>query len=256
MRGGLSQREHPTTITRVAFPEIALGAAAACYSARMRVSLAPIARTLAGPSSWLLLLGMVAGAGNAAAAAAPSPAPSSAGGATAAACTLLTAADVQAVQKSALVETKGTDVETAGGAASRCFLRTADFARSVSVELVLPQRGRSPKYGGVRAIDPRERWQSMFHRQGGEADADAGGHEQGEEEEEAMRGKPEPVTGLGDEAFWSGTAANGALYVLQGNAFFRLSVGGPGDAAARLATARALAVRALPRLAALAHPPA
>src|SRR5581483_2780784 len=90
--------------------------------------------------------------------AAPSPAE-------ALACTLLTSDEVRAVQGSVLVDTKGSDGDVPGGRRSRCFLRTQEFARSVSVDVVLPQRGRSPLAGGVRAISPRERWQSMFHRQ-------------------------------------------------------------------------------------------
>lgn len=166
------------------------------------------------------------------AAVAPAPAP------TALACTLLGADDLRALQKTELVESKGSEEDRAGLAVSQCFLHAADFARSVSVVVTLQQANRPPAHGGVRAIAPRERWDSLFHE-----------HEEAGEEGEEIA-KPEPVKGLGDEAFWLPSAAGGALYVLQGEAYLRISAGGPGDAVAKQAQARALAERALPRLAA------
>ena len=63
-----------------------------------------------------------------------------------------------------------------------------------------------------------------------------------------MRDKPQPVSGLGDEAFWVADRVTGALYVLHGDIFLRLSVGGVTDEEARLQRARALAESALRRL--------
>ena len=59
---------------------------------------------------------------------------------------------------------------------------------------------------------------------------------------------PKPIAGLGDEAFWVGDPLSGALYVLKGEIFLRVSVGGPTDEAQKIKRARALASRALKRL--------
>src|SRR2546423_162018 len=80
----------------------------------------------------------------------------------------------------------------------------------------------------------------------GEAAATERGRGEAAEEEEGA--PPEPVSGIGDEAFWTGGRVGGALYVLKGNAFIRISVGGPGDEAAKIEKLKALARKALPRL--------
>jgi hypothetical protein len=56
------------------------------------------------------------------------------------------------------------------------------------------------------------------------------------------------VKGVGDEAFWSGTRVAGALYVLRGNTFIRVSVGGIADERERIDKSRQIAIAALARL--------
>lgn len=60
---------------------------------------------------------------------------------------------------------------------------------------------------------------------------------------------PKAVSGLGEEAFWAGDRVTGALYVLQGDTFLRISLGGSRDEAARLERTSVLAKSALRRLA-------
>jgi hypothetical protein len=183
----------------------------------------------------------------------PATAPTATGAAPpASACSLLTGEELAATQGSELADANATALVRDGLAVSRCFFRTRDLARSVSLELTRVDAA-SPDRDAVR-----HRWQSMFHgppdvgererepsrREGDAEEAKERGDEEGEPE-----GKPEPIAGLGDEAFWLGTAAFGALYVLDDDVFVRLSVGGPGDREAKLAQSRALAVDALARLA-------
>ena len=59
---------------------------------------------------------------------------------------------------------------------------------------------------------------------------------------------PRPVEGVGDEAFWTGGAVGGALYVLKGDTYLRISIGGPDDQAARIERAKVLARKAIARL--------
>ena len=64
------------------------------------------------------------------------------------------------------------------------------------------------------------------------------------------------IDGLGEEAYWTGSPITGALYVLKGDAFLRISVGGEKDESVRIKKAKTLAEKVLKRLDALATLPA
>lgn len=151
------------------------------------------------------------------------------------ACALLEAADIAAVQEAKLIETKASEDQEGKAAVRQCFFRTEPVARSISLRWV-----SAPEHGDADAA--RERWQAVFH---GEHDEAEGGEKEREEEEGSP---PQPVAGLGDEAFWTGDAASGALYVLSGKSFLRISIGGVSDAAARLEKTKRVAQAALRRL--------
>ncbi len=59
---------------------------------------------------------------------------------------------------------------------------------------------------------------------------------------------PEPIEGLGDEAFWAGNEKIGALYALKGNSYIRLSLGGGDDKLTRIKKSKELAQIVLKRL--------
>jgi hypothetical protein len=139
----------------------------------------------------------------------------------AAACSLLTSAEIARVQGEAPKETKPSTQESPGLHGDQCFFLLPTFARSISLELTR---------GAVRAF-----WKKTFHEQGGDAKR--------ESEEE----KPLPVRGLGDEAFWAGDARLGGLYVLRKDAMLRLSIGGAETQPQKLKKLRALARSALKR---------
>jgi len=190
------------------------------------------------------LLLFLAGSGVASTTASATP-PSSA-------CGLLTGADVTAAQGSELAEATETANVRDGLAMSRCFFRTRDFARSVSLEVT---RADAANHDGD---GPRRRWRSMFHDKAAESERERepvlrsdGAEETAEraEEEREREENAESIAGLGDEAFWLGTSGYGVLYVLSNDVFLRLSVGGPGDREAKLGQSRTLAAQALARLA-------
>ena len=66
------------------------------------------------------------------------------------------------------------------------------------------------------------------------------------ESEEAR--KPRRIKGLGDEAYWVGTPIAGAHYVLQGDTFVRISIGGVGEESARIKKSEVLARAVVKRL--------
>lgn len=153
-------------------------------------------------------------------------------------CSLLTNIEIKAVQGHAPVQNVPSEQPAGSFQFTQCFYRTAEFTSSVSVAVGIPLATDSKRSG------PRQYWRQRFHGQMSRA-AD-------EEEKEAPGEKekrpPKRIGGLGDEAFWVGDPKTGVLYVLKGEIFLRLSVGGPGDETQKIKRARALASQALKRL--------
>ncbi len=151
------------------------------------------------------------------------------------ACDLLASADIQAVQGEPLQNAVPSNQAGAGMAVSQCYFGTPTGSKSISLT-VWQRVDRTSK-------DPREFWKERFH-----GDGDTG---EGEGEDEETRAKLRqqlvPVPDLGDEAFWSGTNIGGALYVLKGDRFFRVGIGGAGDQATRIKKTKALAQAILKR---------
>jgi len=142
-------------------------------------------------------------------------------------CSLLTKAEIEAVQGEAVTHVKGS--------AGQCFYAVATFSKSVS--LMLP-RGDT---ASPAAAGPREQWNEMFH-----PDRSRRAEPVGEVEQESR--EPMPVKDLGDEAFWKGNTITGGLYVLKNDIWFRISVGGSEDASVKIEKASRLARKAIPRL--------
>ncbi|HJQ31823.1 MAG TPA: hypothetical protein VJ866_06590 [Pyrinomonadaceae bacterium] len=180
-------------------------------------------------------------------------------------CSLLTSAELQAVQGEPLKETKAS-AQAAGGLLNlQCFYTLPTFSNSVSLTVTekdpTAAAGRTAKqfwednFGewekGERGSgkEQREKGRGEKTKESGEKEKERGGREAGGREEEEERGAPPVrVPGLGDEAFWSANRVGGALYVLKGERFFMLSVGGKGDGDEKLKKAKALARDALRHL--------
>jgi hypothetical protein len=157
------------------------------------------------------------------------------------ACAVLTSADVQAVQGDAVQETKPSTQPAGDLLMSQCIFRTASPSKSVSVAIA-----------SAGSVSPRAFWQKQFHSAKSES-------EEREKEKPAAKGKParqeedestqpRTIKGVGEQAYWVGSPMVGALYVLKGNTFLRISVGGIREEAARIEKSVALARLALKRL--------
>lgn len=157
------------------------------------------------------------------------------------ACALLTSKEIESVQGEAVKETKLSGQATLGFNVSQCFFTLPTFTNSVS--LMVAQKAE-----GAGARDPKEFWRNTFHEnKPGEKDREQERDKRkGEEEEEST--PPQKVIGVGDEAYWTGSRVGGALYVLKGNSYVRISIGGPAEAAVRIKKSKALAEKALARL--------
>ena len=145
-------------------------------------------------------------------------------------CSLLTDSEIQAVQGHAPVQKIASEQPSGSFRFTQCFYRTPEYTNSVSVAVGLPLPTDGKRSG------PRDYWRQQFHPQVKAAPG------------RKKKPPPKPITGLGDEAFWVGDPLSGALYVLKGDVFLRVSVGGPTDEAQKIKRAKALASRALKRL--------
>jgi hypothetical protein len=160
------------------------------------------------------------------------------------ACALLTSADVQAVQGDQIQETKPSTQPGGGLIMSQCLFRTATPSKSVSVAIASPG-----------SISPRTFWQKQFQsgkpasgeKEKAEKKPLAGSKKQ-EKEEDDESTRSRAIAGVGEEAYWVGGPMVGALYVLKGNTFVRISVGGVREESARIEKSVALARLALKRL--------
>ncbi|HEX4641246.1 MAG TPA: hypothetical protein VH252_07655 [Chthoniobacterales bacterium] len=147
------------------------------------------------------------------------------------ACTLLTKEETQAVQGEAFKSTKPSHQAGAGLVISQCYFELPTTVNSIVLTVTRKAEGGK---------DPSESWREIFHAEESERKREK---EEGEGEK-----KPLKVDGLGDEAFWTGTRVGGALYVLKGNSYLRISVGGAGDQEQKIAKSKALAENVLKRL--------
>jgi hypothetical protein len=160
-------------------------------------------------------------------------------------CTLLTAVEIEAIQGEPVKETKASVQQNGEMQLSVCFFHTAKSAKSVSVALAAPS-STNPS-----GLSPRKFWQKQFHasevERGELRAADKRALKPESEGEEGAR-EPRRIAGLGDDAYWVGTPIAGALYVLQGNSFVRVSVGGVSGESARIEKSKVLARAAVERL--------
>jgi hypothetical protein len=115
---------------------------------------------------------------------------------------------------------------------AQCFYVLPSQAQSVSLEVTLP----GPE--AASRSHPRDYWRRLFDR-----DRETSAARGGERSEE--RGGPLGVRGLGSEAFWEGNGPVGALYVLDGDRFLRISIGSSADPGVRVERSKALARVAL-----------
>lgn len=145
------------------------------------------------------------------------------------ACTLLSKEDAQAVQAEPYKSTKPSGQAGGGLVISQCYFELPTTVNSIVLTV-------TRKADGGR--DPSDSWREIFHSEKSAR----------KEKEEGEGKEPLKVEGVGDEAFWTGTRIGGALYVLKGNVYIRISVGGAGDQAQKIEKSKALAESVLKRL--------
>jgi hypothetical protein len=161
-------------------------------------------------------------------------------------CSLLTGAEIEAVQGEPVSETKASVRPNGDMLVSECLFRTANFAKSVSVALATTATASAKS----SAMTPRKFWQKQFRARGADEDKTraAGTNVQNPDPDGEEGTKPRHIEVLGEDAYWVGSPITGALYVLQGDMFVRISVGGVGDESARIEKSKVLARAVVKRL--------
>jgi len=156
-------------------------------------------------------------------------------------CKLLTSEDLKQVQGEAPKEAQRSDREEGGFIVAQCYYSLPTASNSVVLNVTTASQGSA-------ARDPRAFWKDTFGRKAEKhRDRDREGKpKKGEEEEDSVL--PEKITDVGEGAYWIASRVGGALYVLKKDLFFRISVGGAGDAKSKLNKSKALARKALERI--------
>src|SRR5437667_4328288 len=170
-------------------------------------------------------------------------------------CKLLTSDELKQVQGEPWKEALRSDRDHEGLIVSQCYYSLPSAANSVVLNVTTAAEG-----AGAR--DPRALWKETFspaeeEEREGDQDRDRKRDRDKKdskpvssrmEAEEKDSAPPQKVTGIGEDAYWLASPIGGALYVLQKDLFFRISVGGAGNANAKLNKSKTLARKALGRL--------
>jgi hypothetical protein len=152
------------------------------------------------------------------------------------ACSLISKQEIESVQNAPVKEAKSSEHLDGTFRVSQCLYTAAEFSKSVSLALIQPDQKRR----GART--PRDFWKEKFDPYQNEEPKTKSG------DEKEQGSAPKKIEGLGDEAYWVGNRFGGILYVLKGDAFISIGVGGTDDHETRLKKSKALAQKALQRL--------
>ena len=152
------------------------------------------------------------------------------------ACGLISKEEVESIQAAPVNETKTSEHSDGALLVSQCFYTAAEFSKSVALALVQSD----PKQGSKRS--PKDFWKEKFDPYQDEEPKTKSG------DEKEQGSAPKKIEGLGDDAYWVGNRFGGMLYVLRGDAFISIGVGGTDDEDTKLKKSKALAEKALQHL--------
>jgi hypothetical protein len=162
------------------------------------------------------------------------------------ACSLITNAEVQAIQGSPIKDTKPSEQSDGSFRIAQCFYTAETFNKSVSLAVTQSDpAATTPR-------NPKDFWKQTFGRYEGEIKEEEGDEEKkkslGEREAEEKGAPAKKIDGIGDAAYWTANRMGGALYVLKNDVFIRVSVGGPEKEESMVNRCKALAEKVLSRL--------
>jgi len=151
------------------------------------------------------------------------------------ACSLVSKDEVESVQQASVNDAKNSERSDGTFRISQCLYSAAEFSKSVNLALIQTDPNQTSKR------NPKDFWKEKFDPYENEApNTNRDEREQGP--------APKKITGLGDEAFWISNRFGGILYILKGDAFISIGIGGTDDEEIKLEKSKALAKKALQRL--------
>jgi hypothetical protein len=158
------------------------------------------------------------------------------------ACSLVSKEEVESVQEAPVNETKSSERSDGFFQVSQCFYAAAEFSKSVSLALIQ----KDPNQRDKRS--PKDFWKEKFgpynaneKERDGKAETKTG-----REKEEGT--PPKKISSLGDDAYWVSNRFGGILYVLKGDAFISISLGGTDNEETKIKKSQTLVQKALQRL--------
>jgi hypothetical protein len=154
------------------------------------------------------------------------------------ACKLISKEEVESVQATPVNETKSSERSDDLFYVSQCFYTTAESSKSVSLALVQENPDQQHKR------TPKDFWKEKF----GPYEKQGDGKPEAKEVEKEQGPTPKKIGGLGDDAYWVSNRFGGVLYVLKGDAFISIGLGGTDDEETKLKKSKVLAQKALQRL--------
>jgi hypothetical protein len=157
------------------------------------------------------------------------------------ACSLVSKEEVQSVQDAPVNETKSSEQTDGVFLLSQCFYTAAEFSKSVNLALVQ----KNPNQQDQRS--PRNFWKEKFDQYHA-SDKEHDGKAKTKRGEEQETSSPKKIEGLGDDAYWVSNRFGGVLYVLKGDSFISIGLGGTDDEHIKLEKSKVLAQKAVQRL--------
>jgi hypothetical protein len=144
------------------------------------------------------------------------------------ACSLVSKEEVESVQQTPVNDAKGSERSDGTFKISQCVYTAAEFSKSVNLALTQADPNepakRSPKDFWKEKFDPYEDEEPKANR--------------GDKKQQSATSKT--ITNLGDQAFWVSNRFGGTLYVLKGDAFISVALGGTDDEDIKLKKSKAL----------------
>ena len=157
------------------------------------------------------------------------------------ACSLVSKEEVGSVQQTPVKDAKSSERSDGTFRISQCLYTAAEFSKSVNLALIQSDPNERSKRS------PKDFWEEKFgayERSENQRDEKA----ETKNGEEAKGPPPKKIAGLGDEAFWVSNRFGGILYILKGNAFISIGMGGTDGEETKLEKSKVLAQKALQRL--------
>jgi len=156
------------------------------------------------------------------------------------ACSLVSKEEVESVQQASVNDAKSSERSDGTFRISQCLYAAAEFSKSVNLALIQVDPNQPSKR------TPKDFWEEKFGAYEGRSSDSSTSLGMTEESEKGP--PPKKITGLGDEAFWVSNRFGGILYILKGNAFISIGIGGTDGEEAKLEKSKVLAQKALQRL--------